>query len=70
MNKKKRLGRGLEALLSATSELEQSVDVSHESERESTTSDTVQLSVYEIDDNPFQPRREFSESEIASLRKV
>ncbi|MDG2012078.1 MAG: ParB/RepB/Spo0J family partition protein [Pirellulaceae bacterium] len=67
MNKKKRLGRGLEALLSATSELEQSVDVSHESERESTTSDTVQLSVYEIDDNPFQPRREFSESEIASL---
>ena len=25
------------------------------------------LSVYEIDDNPFQPRREFSESEIASL---
>jgi ParB family chromosome partitioning protein len=27
----------------------------------------VQLSVYEIDDNPFQPRREFSEPEIASL---
>ncbi|MCP4081195.1 MAG: ParB/RepB/Spo0J family partition protein [Planctomycetaceae bacterium] len=67
MNKKKRLGRGLEALLSATSELEHSVDVSQEPDRESTTSDTVQLSVYEIDDNPFQPRREFSESEIASL---
>ena len=29
--------------------------------------DMIQLSVYEIDDNPFQPRREFSESEIASL---
>ena len=25
------------------------------------------LNVYEIDDNPFQPRREFNESEIASL---
>jgi ParB family chromosome partitioning protein len=25
------------------------------------------LNVYEIDDNPFQPRRDFSESEIASL---
>ena len=25
------------------------------------------LDVYEIDDNPFQPRREFSETEIASL---
>ena len=27
----------------------------------------VQMNVYEIDDNPFQPRRDFSESEIASL---
>lgn len=27
----------------------------------------LQLSVYDIDDNPFQPRREFGESEIASL---
>jgi ParB family chromosome partitioning protein len=27
----------------------------------------LQLNVYEIDDNPFQPRREFSESEISSL---
>ena len=26
-----------------------------------------QLNVYEIEDNPFQPRRDFSESEIASL---
>lgn len=28
---------------------------------------SVELSVYEIDNNPFQPRREFNESEIASL---
>lgn len=27
----------------------------------------LQLNVYEIDDNPFQPRRDFRESEIASL---
>lgn len=27
----------------------------------------VHLNVYEIDDNPFQPRRDFGESEIASL---
>ena len=27
----------------------------------------LQLSVYEIEDNPFQPRRDFSESEIVSL---
>ena len=27
----------------------------------------VQLNVYEIDDNPFQPRRDFSEPEIVSL---
>jgi ParB family chromosome partitioning protein len=29
--------------------------------------DTLSLNVYEIDDNPFQPRRDFSEPEIASL---
>jgi ParB family transcriptional regulator, chromosome partitioning protein len=27
----------------------------------------LQLNVYEIDDNPFQPRRDFSQAEIASL---
>lgn len=38
--------------------------------RESTESDstrTLKLSVYEIDNNPFQPRRKFNEEEIASL---
>ena len=28
---------------------------------------TFELSVYEIDNNPFQPRRKFNEEEIASL---
>lgn len=68
MSKKKRLGRGLEALLSATSDVEDTLELDTASDGgSSTTSDVVQLSVYEIDDNPFQPRREFSESEIASL---
>ena len=71
MTKKKRLGRGLEALLSAGPD---EVDSSDMYSREATTagpnestSDVVKLGVYEIEDNPFQPRREFSESEIASL---
>ena len=72
MTRKKRLGRGLEALLSVGPEREltdeQPVSTAvAEPEMKGDTSDVVQLSVYEIDDNPFQPRREFSESEIASL---
>ncbi|MGI9516182.1 MAG: ParB/RepB/Spo0J family partition protein [Pirellulaceae bacterium] len=68
MRKKKRLGRGLEALLSASAEHDETIEPGDpESDGSSTTGDTVQLSVYEIDDNPFQPRREFSETEIASL---
>ncbi len=75
MIKKKRLGRGLEALLSVVSEptassngLAAEADMgSPEIAPGRTTSDIVHLSVYEIEDNPFQPRREFSESEISSL---
>jgi len=75
VTRKKRLGRGLEALLNASSETvvaddQLNIDVVDHSDTEretSTTSDVVHLSVYEIDDNPFQPRREFSESEIVSL---
>lgn len=33
----------------------------------SAKADIIYLNVYEIDDNPFQPRRDFSEPEIASL---
>lgn len=35
--------------------------------RPDTTSDILQLNVKEIEENPFQPRRDFSETEIASL---
>ena len=95
MTRKKRLGRGLEALLNSTEpdhgatvalmepttgfidrnrdgipdgaqpELQRKAPVS--AAATGTTSDVVHLSVYEIEDNPFQPRREFSEPEIASL---
>lgn len=82
MNKKKRLGRGLEALLNAGRDSENAdfgeVEVVHfpspvagedssATSNPSLTSDIVYLGVYDIDDNPFQPRRDFSESEIGSL---
>lgn len=92
MTRKKRLGRGLEALLNTTEPdhnatmavLEPApnfVDRNHDGipdgaqpeltrpspESDELTSDVVHLSVYEIEDNPFQPRREFSEPEIVSL---
>ena len=99
MTRKKRLGRGLEALLTST-ELNQDaddtmtataepqvytarvpaetfVDRNHDGvpdrmqtpvfDSGQSTSDVLHLNVYEIEDNPFQPRRVFSEPEIASL---
>ena len=59
MNTKRRLGRGLEALLGRDeggfepSSLEQA--------------ELIQIGVDQIDPNPFQPRRHFNASEIASL---
>ena len=56
---KRRLGRGLEALLGREeggfepSSLEQA--------------ELIQIAVDQIDPNPFQPRRQFNASEIASL---
>lgn len=78
MNKDRRLGRGLAALLGTPLDeagqvaepLQQELADSEGLSLEAPTDqpqDTVQLNVYEIDDNPFQPRREFSEPEIASL---
>lgn len=81
-SKDRRLGRGLAALLgtpvddqttpSATDD--QAAENAGRSSGEAgsaddltNTSPLVDLNVYEIDDNPFQPRREFSEPEIASL---
>jgi len=79
VTRKKRLGRGLEALLSAgnsitsspepivTIQTEVATDPEMNHAGAAETSDIVHLNVFEIEDNPFQPRREFSESEIASL---
>ncbi len=70
MTRKKRLGRGLEALLNSTPEpavAQPDPPVVVEANDNEGTSDIVHLSVYEIEDNPFQPRREFSEPEIVSL---
>ncbi|MCL4158294.1 UNVERIFIED_CONTAM: hypothetical protein GTU68_039236, partial [Idotea baltica] len=50
-------GRGLEALLNSSAD----------SPAEPAEGDIVHLNVHDIQDNPFQPRRVFSESEIASL---
>ena len=75
MSKDRRLGKGLAALLGTPSD-------SHAPQTAPTPATTVpdtgvpaqptgesefRLGVYEIDDNPFQPRRDFSESELGSL---
>lgn len=83
MSKDRRLGRGLAALLGNAEEEAGSVATLHPSVpaphiplpaavREETppaanTDALLRLNVYEIDDNPYQPRREFNEPEIASL---
>ena len=41
--------------------------VKEPSSREPAEGDVLNLNVFEIEDNPFQPRREFGESELASL---
>jgi ParB family chromosome partitioning protein len=75
VTRKKRLGRGLENLLNTTREPDASESVAIadsptpvvESRETNAEGDVLNLSVYEIEDNPFQPRRVFGESEIASL---
>ena len=88
MTRKKRLGRGLEALLNSTTDpvTTSSVAVApaptqpdpyiataaripapDAAPAEPVEGEVIQLNVYDIQDNPFQPRRVFSESEIASL---
>ncbi len=88
MTRKKRLGRGLEALLNSTADPVSTSSVAvatpppvqpdpyiasavripaPAAAAEPAEGDIVHLNVYDIQDNPFQPRRIFSESEIASL---
>ena len=79
MTRKKRLGRGLENLLNTTRDTEplETISISQAFvqpgaqvpppvvEAEKPDEDIVHLNVYEIEDNPFQPRRVFGETEIA-----
>ena len=78
MTRKKRLGRGLEALLNSTGDAntaESGVALAEQlvpgnqpiSSGEPRDGDIIHLSVYDIEDNPYQPRRVFTESEIGSL---
>jgi ParB family transcriptional regulator, chromosome partitioning protein len=68
VNKERRLGRGLEALLGRP--LGGPLDSSDLPRREpvdDVREGLVQLHVYEIENNPFQPRRDFDEAAIAEL---
>ena len=83
MTKDRRLGRGLAALLGTPNEpdgseqrMGEACDLSvlnnggndqSPAGPSGSISDVFLLNVYEIDDNPFQPRREFGQAEIASL---
>ena len=85
MTRKRRLGRGLEALLNAGDEMvpgnvavveagnaETAYSAtgfanSHVEDDDNLEDRILHLSVYEIEENPFQPRREFNEPEIAAL---
>ena len=66
MTKERRLGRGLEALLGRS--LEPSANQPPQRrEPGPQTGGLLQISVYEIEGNPFQPRRDFDDAETHSL---
>jgi ParB family chromosome partitioning protein len=68
VNKERRLGRGLEALLGRPlgGPLE-SGEMPRREMGDDVREGLVQLHVYEIENNPFQPRRDFDEGAIAEL---
>ena len=67
MNQPRRLGRGLEALLGRP--LGEPADVANATHASDAAArdGLVRIHVYEIENNPFQPRRDFDESAIAEL---
>ena len=73
MTKERRLGRGLEALLGRPLAAGDSTDAQWGTpEAPAATATTkgdglLRLNVYEIDSNPFQPRRDFDDAAIAEL---
>jgi ParB family transcriptional regulator, chromosome partitioning protein len=70
MNNQRRLGRGLEALLGRPLGSPGETTVSQSSRPAAAASPAeglTQIHVYEIDHNPFQPRRDFDDAAIAEL---
>ena len=65
MNNQRRLGRGLEALLGRPLNEAEAVDLAHEAAE--ATGGVLQLHVYDIENNPFQPRRDFEQAAIDEL---
>ena len=66
MTKERRLGRGLEALLGSPIAAAPASDAAWPA-AEAPTDGLLKLSVYEVDGNPYQPRRDFDEGEINAL---
>lgn len=66
MSKERRLGRGLEALL-GTPVSGQPLSASVAATAQASDAGPARVSVYDIEANPYQPRREFDEAEIDQL---
>ena len=67
MTRERRLGRGLEALLSQAAPAPAAEATHAAATLARGEGAPAQLSVYDIERNPYQPRRTFNEEEIASL---
>jgi ParB family chromosome partitioning protein len=65
MQAQRRLGRGLEALLGGTTPAKPQLAI-HDPEAQA-GGEPLKVSVYEIDNNPYQPRKDFDEVEIDQL---
>jgi ParB family chromosome partitioning protein len=65
MQAQRRLGRGLEALLGGTTPAKPHLAI-HQPDGQP-NGEPLKVSVYEIDNNPYQPRKEFDEAEIDQL---
>jgi ParB family transcriptional regulator, chromosome partitioning protein len=66
VNNQRRLGRGLEALLGRPPGSPELTDAAHDVAA-APRDGLVQIHVYEIENNPFQPRRDFDETAIDEL---
>ncbi|REK17224.1 MAG: ParB/RepB/Spo0J family partition protein [Planctomycetota bacterium] len=69
MNKERRLGRGLEALLGRPLGSEEMVDAAHmaDDDGQGGHDGLLHLHVYDIENNPFQPRIDFDDAAIGEL---